>query len=767
MKLTTKCLCAVTALFLLIAPSSFATICQSGSTAVDCVSTVSKKDKRKDKGKEAPLSLGEKSHSTGTDSLGSVHTHEHGVVVQDNSQPETRVKGEKPVVSSSSPSGATTADTGQPVPKVKGEKPLASSPLTPGPTTADTSSHAKLQQYHETKAHSVQKVDKNIKYSAIHIPEAPLVPAQPMALQQQQQQQQQVQQQAVDTGGGQAQPVATVLYFSTNSRGSTRQLRQEEVDELKGYGDILPDGSLSLNLQRHGITMVVPQAPTVKVPDRIIYLTHTDGVTRAWPERNISPLVFNADGSINDWGLQHGYSLTPPVAVPTPAVVKAPPLAPQPPSLQATPQQVVQQTPAPMQIQSPNLAPGKVPAQAPQIAQQTPTPMQVQSPNLVPGTTTTTPADFRYFMYNPTTHAKTELTPAQIDRARTSGIIGSDGLAAHNILTRPHIIAEPKIPQPVPNQVPTPTPGATPQQVPQIVQVPTPMDKPLGPGKISKVPMPPDPGQMQVPTPQTAQVPPQPGQMQVPTPQPPQTAQVPPQPGQMQVPTPMDKPLGPGKKSKVPMPPDPGQMQVPTPQTAQVPPQPGQMQVPTPQPPQVAQIPPQPGQMQVPTPMDKPLGPGKKSKVPMPPDPGQMQVPTPQPPQVAQVPPQPGPLQVPTPTPTITQQVPQQVPQIAQTPNQVPSQVPTPTPGATPQQVPQVQSSVIPGQMPPPVIATHSLVPVTDTKLKDYAADRVRPHADEHVEMYHPTKVGIYRYEEAKTMKDDNFHLIVYGFKEP
>ncbi len=42
-----------------------------------------------------------------------------------------------------------------------------------------------------------------------------------------------------------------------------------------------------------------------------------------------------------------------------------------------------------------------------------------------------------------------------------------------------------------------------------------------------------------------------------------------------------------------------------------------------------------------------------------------------------------------------------------------------------------------------------------------------RPHPDQYVELYHPLKAGVQRYQEALQDKDPEFHLMVAGFKEP
>lgn len=47
------------------------------------------------------------------------------------------------------------------------------------------------------------------------------------------------------------------------------------------------------------------------------------------------------------------------------------------------------------------------------------------------------------------------------------------------------------------------------------------------------------------------------------------------------------------------------------------------------------------------------------------------------------------------------------------------------------------------------------------------AAGPKRSHPEQLVDVYHPTKAGLYRYEDAHKIGDPSFHLVVIGIKEP
>jgi hypothetical protein len=125
-----------------------------------------------------------------------------------------------------------------------------------------------------------------------------------------------------------------------------------------------------------------------------------------------------------------------------------------------------------------------------------------------------------------------------------------------------------------------------------------------------------------------------------------------------------------------------------------------------------------------------------------------------------------------------------------QAPNMVPQPQATPNLQAPPQNPPQQQvpaamtvqaPNMVPTQPGQQSVATvtHSLHPVQKpskppqptrpTSQEALAGTPAvsRPHADHLVETYHPVKTGVYRYEEARQMKDDSFHLMVLGFREP
>ena len=129
---------------------------------------------------------------------------------------------------------------------------------------------------------------------------------------------------------------------------------------------------------------------------------------------------------------------------------------------------------------------------------------------------------------------------------------------------------------------------------------------------------------------------------------------------------------------------------------------------------------------------------------------------------------------------TQTVQAPNMVPQPQATPN-----LQTPPQNPPQQQVPAAMTVQAPNMVPTQPVqqsvstVTHSLhlvqktnkppQPTRPTSEEALAGTPAvaRPHADHLVETYHPVKTGVYRYEEARQMKDDSFHLMVLGFREP
>ena len=735
MKPTPHVLSAILALALMSATPSLATICQSGDTTADCPATVSKKGEYKNKETQAPHNLGDTSHSEGVDNLGSVDTHEHGVTLQDNSQPVKRVKEKKPAASASSPSTGTSADSGQPATRVKGEKPFASS-STPDSTTDKksgyngasqpavvTDSHQKLQKYHETQQHAVQAVTHGA-------PTARSLPA---------------------SG---AQPHVTYWYhFATNDHMSTLSPLAQMEFRRRGY--INPEGTVSEAGIQHGVVAVVdPQTPqlaaqvpqTTPTPDPVKhpvlqtsanplattpanfkYSQNGVGIRTRVVQDLVDSGYIRPDGSVTPSGANVGIVAEPFRTNPTPhlATTSGP-----------TP------TPTPNEIKAP--------------------PMR-QAPTTLVSTAPMTPADFIYYQ------GGTRMSNYAVQQMINAGMINRDGsISPRGASSR--VTAQALRPQPpaVPN-LQTPPQNPPQQQVPvaQAVQAPNMVPQPQATPNLQAPPQ--NPPQQQVPVAQTLKAP----------------NLVPPQPGQMQVPTPMDKPLGPGKVSKVPVPPDPGQMQVPTPQG-----------------PQVAQVPSQPLQQQVPQ-VVEPKQPSNTFRPANHNIPGFTYYLTDSHGVVHQIPssgtvqrnPQ---LTNPdgTLTPnaiakgwTMTMATPNMVPQPQATPNlQTPPQNPPQT------QVPVAQTVQAPNMVPPqpgqaqvlpptgqpttavPGAITHSLVPAeSGTKLAhriepsqvEGQVDVVRPHPEQQVELYHPVEAKTVRYEEARQMKDDSFHLMVLGFKEP
>lgn len=135
-------------------------------------------------------------------------------------------------------------------------------------------------------------------------------------------------------------------------------------------------------------------------------------------------------------------------------------------------------------------------------------------------------------------------------------------------------------------------------------------------------------------------------------------------------------------------------------------------------------------------------------------------------------------LQAPTPgvLPQPVQQAPLPVqlqpglqPKAVQAPQLAPGTAPTPNPQATPGLQPQATPA--PNQVPqqaqqvPPQLL--SLVPTPNLLPGHAAAGPDRAHPDRRVDVYHPTRAGIYRYEDAHRIGDPAFHMVVVGFKEP
>ncbi|MEQ9557953.1 MAG: hypothetical protein RIG67_19455, partial [Rhodospirillales bacterium] len=64
------------------------------------------------------------------------------------------------------------------------------------------------------------------------------------------------------------------------------------------------------------------------------------------------------------------------------------------------------------------------------------------------------------------------------------------------------------------------------------------------------------------------------------------------------------------------------------------------------------------------------------------------------------------------------------------------------------------------------VPAPHALVRAPNLLPGHAAQGPLRGHPDQHVDVYHPTKAGVYRYQDAVKIGDPSFHFIVIGFKE-
>ena len=104
-------------------------------------------------------------------------------------------------------------------------------------------------------------------------------------------------------------------------------------------------------------------------------------------------------------------------------------------------------------------------------------------------------------------------------------------------------------------------------------------------------------------------------------------------------------------------------------------------------------------------------------------------------------------LLVPNQVPTSPQAIP--TPGTAQAPNLLPGQVLVPG---------QVQTSPQPT---PNAVQAPNLLPGHAAKGPD------RAHPEQRIDVYHPTRARVYRYQEAHKIGDPSFHLVVVGFKEP
>lgn len=105
------------------------------------------------------------------------------------------------------------------------------------------------------------------------------------------------------------------------------------------------------------------------------------------------------------------------------------------------------------------------------------------------------------------------------------------------------------------------------------------------------------------------------------------------------------------------------------------------------------------------------------------------------------------------------------VPQQVQTPSPTIA-APTPNVVIAPQYQPPVPQQVQASQQSVPVPLPNAVI--APTLLPGHAANGpARAHPDQHVDVYHPTKAGVYSYSDAHKIGDPSFHLVVVGFKEP
>lgn len=108
---------------------------------------------------------------------------------------------------------------------------------------------------------------------------------------------------------------------------------------------------------------------------------------------------------------------------------------------------------------------------------------------------------------------------------------------------------------------------------------------------------------------------------------------------------------------------------------------------------------------------------------------------------------------------------PQAVQAPQQTPGTTPALNPQATPGLQPQTTPTPNQVPQQAQQAPPQLL--SLVPTPNLLPGHAAAGPDRAHPDRRVDVYHPTRAGVYRYEDAHRIGDPAFHLVVIGFKDP
>jgi hypothetical protein len=100
---------------------------------------------------------------------------------------------------------------------------------------------------------------------------------------------------------------------------------------------------------------------------------------------------------------------------------------------------------------------------------------------------------------------------------------------------------------------------------------------------------------------------------------------------------------------------------------------------------------------------------------------------------------------------------------------QVPAAMTVQAPNMVPQQPGQQSVATVTHSLHPAQTTSKPPQPIRATSGENLAGTPAvaRPHADHLVETYHTVKAGAYRYEEARQMKDESFHLMVLGFREP
>lgn len=427
MRLTKTCFFAAITLLLMSNISVSASTCYVGAKGKDCPATASQKAEHK-KGQKHPTKHGEKVHTNGVDSLGSVDTHDHSVALKKHKPGATT-----PVVAQS----AGKKSKPVPPPTSTGKKSKSSSfSATTGGTVQGTASttgkysKSKLLKYHAAQDHSVVQIRSQAatrSAAATSVSYKYLDPSQNRLNQLHVEYLHQdhpeyfnpdgsltdLARQAgygviINTGltdNTDIQVTRPVLYFF--KAGDGQQVTQVSPDSLQTQGLLLPNGLLSSDARQRGFLQVFGS------PQNTRYFLTRNGQSQQLTDRQIRALQaggqLGPDGTLTPSAIQHGFS----------AIV------------QQTPDPIVQPTPSPMQASSPNLVPGQATVQQvpQQVPDQVPTPTPGATPQQVPQIVTTS---------NVVTHSLLPTDAGQIAPLLTlpEPILGPSG--GIDVIHRPH-----------------------------------------------------------------------------------------------------------------------------------------------------------------------------------------------------------------------------------------------------------------------------------------------------------------------------------------